>query len=308
MTTLAIVGPTAVGKTALSIELAKLIGGPGAVEIISADAMQLYRGMDIGTAKITPEEREGITHHQLDVLDPREEASVAAYQHHAREDHGAITARGKTPLIVGGSGLYVSALLDEIDFPGTDPQLRAELTERANNGEAEALHAELAQLDPVSAATIDVRNVRRVVRALEVNLLTGQSFQPRFPRHTFHLPATIIGITDDRVALNSRIEKRTAAMFDTGLVAETAELRRSGMGKTASKATGYREAGAVLDGELTEAEAREAVSAATRKLVSKQLKWFRSDPRIRWYQAAAPALLAATIAEDLEESGVRLTP
>lgn len=288
---IAIVGPTAAGKTEASLELADRLGGPEAVEIIGADAMQLYRGMDIGTAKLPAGERRGINHHQIDVLDISEEASVAAYQRHARADLDAIVARGRIPVIVGGSGLYVSALLDEIDFPGTDPAVRAKYEAMAGDLGAERLHEMLAGIDPVSATVIDPRNVRRVVRALEVNEITGRSFQPRFPRHTSHYPDTVVyGIAADPAELAPRIDRRTRAMFDSGLIEETRGLRERGLdtAPTAATATGYAQALAVLDGRMSEPEAMEDVSAATRKLVKKQLTWFRSDPRITWVPAGEP--------------------
>ncbi|MDO5723469.1 MAG: tRNA (adenosine(37)-N6)-dimethylallyltransferase MiaA [Flaviflexus sp.] len=286
MSIIALVGPTAVGKTSASIELAEALGGPHAVEIIGADAMQLYRGMDIGTAKATVAERRGIAHHQIDVLDPTETASVAAYQRHARADLAAIQGRGRLPIIVGGSGLYVSALLDEIDFPGTDPRIRARYEEILAERGPSALHAMLGEVDPASAAVIAPENSRRVVRALEVNELTGRSFQPRFPRHTPHYEGiTLIGLRMGKEELDDRIARRTEAMFEAGLLDEVTKLRERGIGRTAAGATGYREAGQVLDGELTVAEAKDEITRATRKLVRKQLTWFRRDRRIRWIEA-----------------------
>ncbi len=301
MMTIAVVGPTAVGKTAVSIALAQALGGVDRAEIISADAMQLYRHMDIGTAKVSDDERQGIVHHQIDVIEPSVDASVAAYQREARGDLARIHARGRDAVIVGGSGLYVSALLDKIDFPGTDPQLRAELTDRLERKGIEPLQAQLAQLDPVSAEIIDPRNERRLLRALEVNLLTGESFQPRFPRHTLHVEgARLFGLRMDRDLLDERIHRRTEVMFEQGLIEETRYVRQLGMGHTASKATGYREAGALLDGTMTEAEALAAVNLATRKLVSKQITWFSRDPRISWIdidEHASAKSVATTITD-----------
>lgn len=286
MSIIALLGPTAVGKTSASIDLAHALGGPEAAEIIGADAMQLYRGMDIGTAKASLEERRGIIHHQIDVLDPTESASVAAYQRSARADLEAILDRGRIPLVVGGSGLYVSALLDEIDFPGTDPQIRRSYEELLARLGGAALHDMLARIDPDSAAVIAPENTRRVVRALEVNELTGRSFQPRFPRHTPHYPGiTLIGLWMDKSDLDARIAARTDAMFEAGLVEEVAALRERGIGPTAAGATGYREAGQVLDGELTIRQAKEQITRATMKLVRKQLTWFRRDKRITWVKA-----------------------
>lgn len=285
---LVIVGPTASGKTSLSIDLAHHLGGPEAVEIIGADAMQLYRGMDIGTAKASIEERRGIIHHQIDVLDIAQEASVSAYQDHGRADMAAIVAAGKTPLVVGGSGLYVSALLDEIEFPGTDPAVRAFYEHmHAEKGDV-GMHRLLAEVDPESANVIDPRNRRRVIRALEVNKVTGSSFQPRFPRHTSHYDDVVmIGLERDKDEIADLIERRTTTMFDSGLIEETQALRDRGLddAPTARRATGYAEALNVLDGTMTREEAQASVSMATRRLVKKQYTWFRRDPRITWFSA-----------------------
>ncbi|MDP9800271.1 tRNA dimethylallyltransferase [Arcanobacterium wilhelmae] len=285
-----VVGETASGKTSFSVALAHVLGGPDAAEIVSADAMQLYTGMDIGTAKATETERRGITHHQIDVLDVREEASVAAYQRQARADIRSIVSRGKFPLIVGGSGLYISAALDELDFPGTDPRLRAELEARAQTDGLDTLVAELADKDPVSAATIDTRNPRRVIRALEVVLLTGRSYTPVFPAHTSHFePTLIIGVRREREALHAAIEERARKMFASGLLDETERLLAMGLdeGTTAKKATGYAEAIAVLRGEMSLEEAIESVAQGTRRLAKKQRTWFKRDPRIEWIDLTA---------------------
>lgn len=264
--------------------MAERLGGPDKVEIISADAMQLYRGMDIGTAKISVAERRGIVHHQLDVLDLDQVASVAEYQREARRDLEAILSAGKTPIIVGGSGLYVSALLDELDFPGHDAGIREEL-EREAEWDYERLLAELAVKDPESAQTIDPRNQRRVIRALEVIRLTGQPFTPRFPRHTSHYGGLrSFGVTRDMAVLERGIERRTARMFEQGLLEETRGLIERGLREapTASHATGYRQAISVIDGAETVAEAAASISRATRKLAKKQGTWFRADPRLTW--------------------------
>ncbi|AWA42841.1 tRNA (adenosine(37)-N6)-dimethylallyltransferase MiaA [Trueperella pyogenes] len=296
MSIIAILGSTAAGKSALSLELAELLGGPERVEIVSADAMQLYRGMDIGTAKLSPAERRGITHHQLDVLDVTDVASVAAYQRHARADLNDIRGRGKIAMVVGGSGLYVSGLLDELNFPGTDATIRRELE---NIHEAEGLGpliAELRERDPVTANTINLRNPRRVIRALEVVRLTGTSYTPVFPRHTSHYDDVVmIGVRRAREVLNQAIGRRAACMFADGLVEETRSLLEAGLreGETARKATGYAEAIAVIDGKMSEAEAIDSVALATRRLAKKQRTWFGRDPRITWIDADGPALVAA---------------
>ncbi|QRV02759.1 tRNA (adenosine(37)-N6)-dimethylallyltransferase MiaA [Arcanobacterium phocisimile] len=294
---IALVGPTASGKTALSIRLAYALGGPEKVEIISADAMQLYRGMDIGTAKITREERQGIKHHQLDVLEISQAASVAAYQEHARENIAQIQQRGKIPLVVGGSGLYVSALLDELQFPGTDPEIRAELESIAETRGLEPLIAELTEKDPVSAQTINLANPRRVIRALEVVRLTGKSYTPVFPRHTSHYQHTIhLGVRRERAQLDQAIAERARNMFDDGLVEETLVLIDHGLREspTASKATGYAQAIDVVDKKISIEQAAEEVAFFTRRLAKKQRTWFRPDPRINWIDISPEHLDRAT--------------
>jgi len=288
----AVVGPTASGKSDLGLALAAALDG----EIVNADAMQLYRGMDIGTAKTPPDQRRGIPHHQIDVLDVTEDASVAAYQPAARADVAQIQARGKMAVVVGGSGLYVRALLDQLSFPETDPELRGELEGRLQAEGPGLLHDELARLDPVAAARIDRRNGRRVVRALEVVRLTGRPFaasQPQQP--TAMLPATQIAIDVPRSELVERIAARARSMFDDGLVEETERLVAAGMaeGHTAARAVGYVQARAVLRGEMTPAEAAEATAVATRQLARRQLTWFRRDHRIHWLPPGADLLARA---------------
>ncbi|WP_127130918.1 tRNA (adenosine(37)-N6)-dimethylallyltransferase MiaA [Georgenia sp. SYP-B2076] len=294
----AVVGMTATGKSGLALDLAEALGGAGAVEIINADAMQLYRGMDIGTAKLPVAERRGIVHHQLDVLDVRAEATVAAYQEAARADVAAIRARGRLPILVGGSGLYLRSVLDHLDFPGTDPEVRAELEARAERLGTRPLHDELARLDPGAAARIDPRNTRRVVRALEVIAVTGEMFSARMPEHVYALPAVQLGIAVPRAELNERIAARAAQMMAGGLVEETEALLARGLadGVTARRAVGYAQAAAVVAGRLTREEAVEAISIATRQLARRQEKWFRRDPRITWLQVTDPTdMLAAAL-------------
>lgn len=293
---ISIVGPTASGKTALSIEVADALGGAENVEIISADAMQLYRGMDIGTAKITPGERRGIAHHQLDVLDLQDVASVASYQRHAREDLAETQRRGKVAVVVGGSGLYVSALLDELEFPGRDPVIRTQLEAQAEDNYSDLL-AELAERDPESYRTIDSRNQRRVIRALEVIRATGQPFTPKFPRHTSHYPDLVsFAVTRDMALLEGSIEARTQTMFAQGLLDETRGLIDRGLrdAPTSSRATGYAEAIAVIDGKMTRDEAAESITFATRRLAKKQGTWFRADPRLTWIDLSNGDISAAT--------------
>lgn len=282
-----VVGPTATGKSDLALALAHHLGA----EVINADAMQLYRGMDIGTAKLTVAEREGVPHHRLDVLDPTQDASVADYQAGARADVEAIHARGARAVAVGGSGLYVRALLDRMEFPGTDPAVRARLEQRAEAEGSRALHAELEAQDPVAAAGIGPRNVRRVVRALEVIELTGRRYSASLPQHVYELPAVQIGLDCDRAELDARIERRVERMWSLGLVEEVRGLRDRGIGRTASRAVGYAEVLAALRGEHTLDDARAAVAAGTRRLARKQMGWFGRDPRVHWLDARSPDLL-----------------
>jgi tRNA dimethylallyltransferase len=284
---IAVVGPTATGKSELGLTLAERLGA----EIVNADAMQLYRGLDIGTAKLSVSERRGLVHHQLDVLDPDQDASVADYQRAARADLVAIDARGARAVAVGGSGLYVRALLDQMDFPGTDPDLRARLEARVESEGSRALHAELERVDPVAAAAIGPRNARRVVRALEVIGLTGRRYSASLPQHVYEVPALQLGLDCDRVVLDARIEARVAHMWQAGLVEEVRALAERGIGRTASRAVGYAEVLAMLRGELEEPEARAAVIAGTRRLARKQMGWFGRDPRVHWLDARDPGLV-----------------
>ena len=286
----AVVGATASGKTALSLDLAERLGG----EVVNTDAMQVYRGMDIGTAKLPPDERRGIPHHLLDTLDVRDPATVAQFQEWAREAVVELRGRGAVPVLVGGSALYTRAVLDRFEFPGTDESLRARLeAELAATGPA-ALHARLRTLDPEAADRIIVENGRRTVRALEVVELTGRPYSASLPVLEYADPRTVqIGVDIDRPRLDARIEQRVAAMFDGGLVAEVERLLAAGLaeGRTASRAIGYREVVAMLRGELSEAVARERTAAATRRFARRQDSWFRKDPRIVWIRHDDPQLV-----------------
>ncbi|MBO3087485.1 tRNA (adenosine(37)-N6)-dimethylallyltransferase MiaA [Cellulomonas dongxiuzhuiae] len=283
----AVVGPTATGKSDLALDLAQALGA----EVVNTDAMQLYRGMDVGTAKLPPDERRGVPHHLLDVLDPLQEASVADYQELARGVLVDLAGRGVRAVAVGGSGLYVRALLDRMEFPGTDPQLRAALEQRVEVEGARALHDELAAADPVAAEGIGPRNARRIVRALEVIALTGRPYSANLPGHEYEVPAVQIGLDCDRATLDARIERRVERMWDGGLLDEVRLLAAHGMGRTASRAVGYAQALAQLDGELDEQAARAATAAGTRRLARKQMGWFGRDPRVHWLDARDPDLL-----------------
>jgi tRNA dimethylallyltransferase len=291
----AVVGATASGKTALSLDLAERLRG----EVVNTDAMQVYRGMDVGTAKLPVAERRGIPHHLLDTLTVRDPATVAEFQEWARTVIADLRGRGATPVLVGGSALYTRAILDRFEFPGTDEALRARLeAELAEVGSA-ALHRRLAQVDPEAAAQILVENGRRVVRALEVVELTGKPFSASLPVLEYDDARTVqIGVDIDRPTLDARIEQRVDAMFAGGLVAEVERLLAEGLAesRTASRAIGYREVTAMLRGELTESEARERTVIATRRFSRRQDSWFRKDPRIVWVRYDDPDRLDRALA------------
>ena len=289
----AVVGATATGKSGLGIALALALGG----EVVNADSMQLYQGMDIGTAKETAAAQQGVPHHLLDVWPVTQTANVADYQKLARTAIEDIAARGRTPVLVGGSGLYVRAALDDLDFPGTDPGIRARLESELDRAGAAVLHARLAALDPAAAGAILPGNGRRIVRALEVMELSGRPFSATLPTYKQIRPAVQIGLTLPRPELDARIAARVDRMWQAGLEAEVRSLVRQGLreGKTASRALGYQQLLRYLDGEYTLAEARAETVKATRRFARRQESWFRRDPRIRWLDASAPAecLLAA---------------
>jgi tRNA dimethylallyltransferase len=288
----ALVGPTATGKSDLGLALAHALDG----EVVNADAMQLYRGMDIGTAKLTVDERQGVAHHLLDVLDVHEDASVADYQARARAAFVDIASRGRRAVAVGGSGLYVRALLDHMEFPGTDPEIRARLEHRVEVEGARALHAELAASDPVAAEGIGPRNARRTVRALEVIEITGRPYSASLPQHVYEVPAVQIGLDCDRAVLDQRITARVDRMWARGLVDEVEHLRAHGLGRTASRAVGYAEVLAMLDGALTADETQAAIAAGTRRLARKQMGWFGRDPRVHWLDSRDPDVVERALA------------
>ncbi|MFC0508656.1 tRNA (adenosine(37)-N6)-dimethylallyltransferase MiaA [Micromonospora costi] len=290
-TVVAVVGPTAAGKSALSIALAHALDG----EVVNADSMQLYRGMDIGTAKLTPAERDGVPHHLLDIWDVTEPASVAEYQRLAREAVDGILARGRVPLLVGGSGLYVRAVLERFEFPGTDPALRERLERELAEAGPAPLYARLRAADPSAAAGILPGNGRRIVRALEVIELTGAPFTASLPEPTPYYPSVQVGVDLDTATLDERIARRVDRMWDDGLVAETRELVGRGLpaGRTASRALGYQQVLRFLAGELTETEAYEETIRATRRFVRRQRSWFRRDARIHWLDSTDPQALVA---------------
>lgn len=277
----AVVGPTASGKSSLAVAIAQRLG---TAEIVNADSMQLYRGMDIGTAKPTEAERGGVRHHLFDVLDVTETATVAQFQTWARTAIDDCRARGVTPVLVGGSALYVRAVLDPLEFPGTDPAVRARWTAELAERGPEALHAELARQDPAAAAQILATNDRRVVRALEVIELTGRPFAASMPPYASIHPTTLLGLRVPRDVLDVRLAERVDRMWADGFVDEVRGLVPLGIedGLTAAKAIGYQQVLAFLRGEMTEDEAREATVTGTRKFARRQDRLFVKDPRITW--------------------------
>ncbi|MFL0171871.1 tRNA (adenosine(37)-N6)-dimethylallyltransferase MiaA [Mycobacterium sp. SMC-13] len=297
MRPIAVVGPTGTGKSALALDLAEQLGG----EIVNADAMQLYRGMDIGTAKLTVPERRGIVHHQLDVLEVTDNATVAKYQAAAAADIEDIAARGAVPVIVGGSMMYIQALLDEWSFPATDPAVRARWEDRLAEVGVTALHGELARVDPEAAASILNTDGRRIVRALEVVELTGRPFAASAPQiGAPRWDTLIVGLDWDTEILDDRLQRRTDLMFATGLVDEVLALRARGLrdGVTAARALGYAQVLTALDAGGDDAaitEAQERTFIGTRRYVRRQRSWFRRDHRITWLAGDAEGNAAETI-------------
>lgn len=279
----AVVGATAVGKSDFALDLAEQIGG----EIVNADSMQLYRGMDIGTAKVPLAERRGVPHHLLDIWPVTRTATLAEYQRLALEAVADITARGRVPILVGGSGMYVHAVVDRWDIPGTDEQVRDRLDAELRAVGPAALHARLAELDPIAAAAILPSNGRRIVRALEVVEMRG-SFSATLPRFAPNPDWRLIGLRVGRSELDARIDRRVSHMWAAGLVEEVRALEQHGLreGRTASRALGYAQVLDFLAGECTEAEARDETVRATRRFARRQESWFGRDPRIEWRDSA----------------------
>ena len=291
---LAVVGPTAAGKSDLGVELALRLGG----EVVNADSMQLYAGMDIGTAKLTVAERRGVPHHLLDIWPVTKTASVAEYQRAARRIIDDLRAAGKVPILVGGSGLYVRAVLDDLDFPGTDPAVRARLEAELERVGPAALHRRLAELDPDAAAAILPSNGRRIVRALEVIELSGRPFTARMPSYESVYPSVQIGLEVPRPELDERIARRVERMWRTGFVDEVRRLAAAGLadGRTAGRALGYAQVLRMLAGEWTEEQAKAETIRATRRFARRQESWFRRDPRVHWLPYDAPDLVDRALA------------
>ncbi|MFE0137949.1 tRNA (adenosine(37)-N6)-dimethylallyltransferase MiaA [Streptomyces sp. NPDC059037] len=281
---IAVVGPTAAGKSDLGVFLAQRLGG----EVVNADSMQLYRGMDIGTAKLTLEERDGVPHRLLDIWDVTEAASVAEYQKLARAEIDRLLAAGRWPILVGGSGLYVRGAVDQLEFPGTDPAVRARLEEELELRGSGELHARLAAADPGAAQAILPSNGRRIVRALEVIEITGKPFTANLPGHESVYDTVQIGVDVARPELDERIATRVDRMWEVGLVDEVRALEAVGLreGRTASRALGYQQVLAALAGECTDDEARAETVRATKRFARRQDSWFRRDPRVHWLSGA----------------------
>ncbi|MER6507153.1 tRNA (adenosine(37)-N6)-dimethylallyltransferase MiaA [Nonomuraea sp. NPDC001636] len=287
---IAVVGPTAAGKSDLAVDLALRLGG----ECVNADSMQLYRGMDIGTAKLTLAEQRGVPHHLLDIWDVTVTASVAEYQRLARE----LFAKIDVPVLVGGSGLYVRAALDDLEFPGTDPVIRARLeAELAERGPA-PLYERLREQDPAAAEAILPSNGRRIVRALEVIEHSGRPFSATMPSYDAVYPSVQLGLEVPRPVLDERIELRVERMWAAGLVEEVRALLGQGLaeGRTAGRALGYAQVIRFLEGEWTEEQAFAETVRATRRFARRQESWFRRDPRVRWLPYDAPDLLERSLA------------
>jgi tRNA dimethylallyltransferase len=282
MTLIVICGATATGKSDLAVELARKIGG----QIVNADSMQLYKGMNIGTAKLNISERNGIDHHLLDLLDVTTDATVAWYQEIARAKVDELLAAGIPTIIVGGTGFYIKAILDDLNFPDTDPDVRAKLVEEAEKIGGDALHQRLAILDPAASVAIPKENVRRVIRALEVIEITGKPFTANLPREdsTKYPQAKQFGLVMNREKLGERVDARVERMWEAGLVAEVESLIAAGLleGKTARAALGYAQLIAFKAGSITEEQAKEETKRATRQYVRRQETWFSRDQRITW--------------------------
>jgi tRNA dimethylallyltransferase len=289
---IAIVGPTAVGKTALSLEIAEKLSA----EIINADAMQIYKGMDIGTAKLPLSQRRGIVHHQIDVLDPSEEANVSQYQKQSREIINNLLSKNVQPILVGGSGLYVNSVLEDLEFPGTNLEVRAKYEEILDEKGVEALFQMLREIDPKAAENILPNNARKIVRALEVNEITGKAFNAKLPEPSPIFPDVRIALDMPRDLLDQRITDRVHQMFEEGFVDEVKSLEKNlRLGKTAFRALGYSQVLSLLSGEISEDEAITLTINATKKFARRQLSWFRRDPLIHWLDATSPDLFAQSL-------------
>ena len=295
-----VVGPTAAGKSSLAARLVRHYTADGRpAEVINADSMLVYRGMDIGTAKPSELERAEIRHHMIDLFEITQTTTVAEFQRHARMAIADCRARNVIPIVVGGSALYVRAIVDDFEFPGTNPEVRARLERELSSHGAQRMHERLSDVDPLAASRILPGNIRRVVRALEVIELTGRSFSAVLPDRRYRLPEVVqIGLAVDRATLDGRIAERVEAMWAAGFVDEVRRLAAAGLREslTASRALGYRQVLRFLDGEISESEARELTITATRKFARRQDSWFRKDTRISWLPFDHPDLVSAAYA------------
>ena len=295
MTLIVICGATATGKSELAVELAKELKG----HIVNADSMQLYKGMDIGTAKLSVEERKGIPHYLIDILSVREEASVAQYQSDARSIIDQLLEQSIPAIVVGGTGLYIKSILDDLNFPDTNPEVREKIANQAEELGADVMHARLAKLDPAAAAAIPKENVRRVVRALEVIELTGRPYTANLPRvgSTKYPHARQFGLVMERETLQERIDRRVERMWEEGLVREVRDLMAEGLleGRTAQAALGYAQVIKFAQGLMTEEEAKEETKRATRQYARRQETWFSRDERITWIKKAPVAELVERV-------------
>jgi tRNA dimethylallyltransferase len=300
-----IVGATGTGKSELSLDLAEALAQQGTpAQIVNADAMQLYRGMDIGTAKLRVAERRGIPHHLLDVLDPTDDASVAQYQSEARAIISEIQSAGHVPILVGGSGLYVSSVIQDFQFPARDPRVRARLEAELEELGVGILFQRLRELDADAAESIGASNGRRIVRALEVIEITGKPFGAGLPEEQrLWTPAHIFGIAAPRDELVPRLNERVRRMWESGLLDEVRELRPHGLGITAARAIGYAQAIEQLDGTLTEAEAIEQTAALTRRYARRQVGWFKRYDQCHWLQYDDPERARRALAIVMGENG-----
>jgi len=289
---IAIVGPTAVGKTALSLDIAEKFSA----EVINADAMQIYKGMDIGTAKLPLSQRRGIIHHQIDVLDPIDEANVSQYQKQTREIINDLLTKNVQPMLVGGSGLYVNSVLEDLEFPGTNLEVRAKYEEILDEQGVEVLYEMLKKIDPTAAQNILPNNARKIVRALEVNEITGKAFNAKLPEPSPIFSDVRIALDMPRDLLDKRISDRVHQMFEDGFVDEVKSIEKNlRLGKTALRALGYSQVLSLLAGEISEDEAITLTINATKKFARRQLSWFRRDPLIHWLDATSPNLFEESL-------------
>ncbi|MEU0517467.1 tRNA (adenosine(37)-N6)-dimethylallyltransferase MiaA [Streptosporangium sp. NPDC006007] len=290
---IAVIGPTAAGKSDLAVDIALELGG----EVVNTDSMQLYRGMDIGTAKLSPAERRGVPHHLLDIWEVTKAASVAEYQSLVRPLIDDLRGRGVVPILVGGSGLYVRAALDDLEFPGTDPEIRTRLEAELERAGPLPLYERLRERDPKAAEAILPGNGRRIVRALEVIELSGRPFSATMPSYDAVYDSVQLGVEVPREILDERVAARVRRMWEAGLVEEVGRLAAKGLakGRTASRALGYAQVLRFLDGEWSEEQAMEETIRATRRFVRRQESWFRRDPRVIWLSQQAPDLLARAL-------------